>query len=286
MIASMTADATDLDHEQALRALLHWYVEMGVDDAISDMPGVLALQPEPAAEAASQSQSQPRVRARARPIETETPPLAQDTAQTPPADEAIASAVSLAAACDSYEALEETVNNFNDCPLKAGAKNTVFADGVPGAPLLVIGEAPGRDEDRMGKPFVGRAGQLLDKMLAAIDMSRNENVLISNVIYWRPPGNRTPTPVEAAMCRPFVDRLIELTKPKVVLLAGGAPMQALLGITGIMRARGVWREISLPSGETVPALPIFHPAFLLRQPSNKRLAWQDLQSLKSRLMED
>ena len=282
----MMSPVTDLDQEQAVRALLHWYVEMGVDDAIGDMPGVLALQSEPATQAASES----RLRVRARPIETGAPEapqvhVAQDTSQTPPADEAIASAISLAAACDSYEALEETVKNFNDCPLKAGAKNTVFADGVPGAPLLVIGEAPGRDEDRMGKPFVGRAGQLLDKMLAAIDMSRSENVLISNVIYWRPPGNRTPTQIETAMCRPFVDRLIELTKPKAVLLAGGAPMQALLGITGIMRARGVWRDIVLPSGEAVPAMPIFHPAFLLRQPSNKRLAWQDLQSLKSRLME-
>jgi DNA polymerase len=161
----------------------------------------------------------------------------------------------------------------------------VFADGVPGADLLVIGEAPGRDEDRIGKPFVGRAGQLLDRMLAAIGRSRQSDTLISNVIFWRPPGNRTPTQVEIAICRPFVERLIELTAPKAVLLAGGAPLAALTGITGIMRARGVWRDIETASGARFPALPMFHPAFLLRQPASKRLAWSDLISLERKLRE-
>ena len=184
------------------------------------------------------------------------------------------------------EELANAVAAFDACPLKAGARNTVFADGVFGADLLVIGEAPGRDEDRIGKPFVGRAGQLLDKMLAAIDRSRETNTLITNVIFWRPPGNRTPTAVETAICRPFVDRLIELTAPKAIVLAGGAPLQAMLGVSGIMRARGTWREIKVPALDPIPALPIFHPAFLLRQPIQKRLAWADLQSLDARLTED
>lgn len=220
----------------------------------------------------------------AEPARPQTPTFAPDQA-APSVDEAAAEAQRLAAACDSFEALEKAVTGFEGCPLKAGARNTVFADGVPGADLLVIGEAPGRDEDRIGKPFVGRAGQLLDRMLAAIGRSREKDVLISNVIYWRPPGNRTPTQTETAVCRPFVDRLIEITAPKAIVLAGGAPMQALLGITGIMRARGVWREIETPSGARFPALPIFHPAFLLRQPGQKRLAWNDLLNLQTKLRE-
>ncbi|MEQ8749406.1 MAG: uracil-DNA glycosylase, partial [Amphiplicatus sp.] len=159
----------------------------------------------------------------------------------------------------------------------------LFSDGVPGADLLVIGEAPGREEDMTGKPFVGRAGQLLDRMLAAIGRSRTTNTLISNVIYWRPPGNRTPTQIEMAICRPFVERLIELTEPKAALLAGGAAMQAMLGVSGIMRARGIWREIETASGYKVPALPVFHPAFLLRSPAQKRHAWADLLALDERL---
>src|SRR5690606_20658015 len=139
--------------------------------------------------------------------------------------------------------------------LKAGARNTVFSDGVPGARLLVIGEAPGRDEDALGKPFVGRAGQLLDKMLAAIGRSRATDTLISNVVYWRPPGNRAPTQAEIAACRPFVERLIELTQPAAIMLAGGVPTQAMIGASGIMRARGAWRDVTLASGAAFPALP-------------------------------
>jgi DNA polymerase len=191
--------------------------------------------------------------------------------------------VKAAAACSTHQALAEAVAAFTACSLKAGARNTVFADGAPGAPLLVIGEAPGRDEDAAGKPFVGRAGQLLDKMLAAIGRSRTADTLITNVVYWRPPGNRAPTHAEIAVCRPFIERLIELTAPKAIMLAGGVPTQALIGAAGIMRARGAWREIVLPSGARFQALPVFHPAFLLRQPAQKRLAWADLQTLSARL---
>lgn len=268
----------ELTNTDAARALLHWYAEMGVDEAVSSSASDFAswTRNDPAAA--------PRIDAvrTAKPAEnptsvTETPALSTD--------EAIKAAEAAAAACDSFEALTAAVQAFEGCPLKSGAKNTVFTDGVPGADLLVIGEAPGRDEDRLGKPFVGRAGQLLDRMLAAIGRSRESNALISNVIFWRPPANRTPTALETAICRPFVDRLIELTAPKAVLIAGGAPLQAMLGVTGIMRARGVWREIETAGGQRVPALPTYHPAFLLRQPAGKRLAWADLQSLEQRLKE-
>ena len=273
----------DINEEQAARALLRWYAEMGVDEAVAASPADLY------------SWSPPKPTALRRPLSVSTPGFASDAkparanaAPTPEpisADEAISAAEKLAAACDSFEALEAAVKAFDGCPLKSGAKNTVFADGVPGADLLVIGEAPGRDEDQIGKPFVGRAGQLLDKMLAAIAHSRDTNTLISNVIFWRPPANRTPTALEAAVCKPFVDRLIELTAPKAILIAGGAPLQALLGVTGIMRARGIWRDLETSGGHIVPALPTYHPAFLLRQPAGKRLAWADLQSLAQRLKE-
>ena len=269
-------------------ALLRWYAEMGVDEAVASAPADLyAWRVEERAPAPPQA-SAPPPRPEARPQPGPQPqrpqtPLFKTGDAPPSADEAAAEAAALAGACDSFEALKKAVAAFDGCPLKEGARSTVFADGTPGADLLVIGEAPGRDEDRIGKPFVGRAGQLLDRMLAAIGRSRQENVLISNVIYWHPPGNRTPTQAETAVCRPFVERLIELTNPKAVMLAGGAPMQALLGITGIMRARGVWREIETASGARFPALPIFHPAFLLRQPAQKRLAWNDLLSLQARL---
>jgi len=261
----------------AAAALLRWYAEMGVDEAVSPSPASAygaAPDPEPA-----RLRPAPR-QARHQPDTAEPPsPIAAGV----PADEAVALARAAASACRSLGELAAAVAAFDACPLKAGARNTVFADGVPRAPLLVIGEAPGRDEDAIGKPFVGRAGQLLDRMLAAIGRSRETDTLISNVIYWRPPGNRTPTQVETAICRPFVNRLIELTAPKAILLAGGAPTQALLGLAGIMRARGVWRELETASGARFPALPIFHPAFLLRQPAQKRLAWSDLQALQARL---
>jgi uracil-DNA glycosylase len=272
MVEELEADAA--------RALLRWYAEMGVDEAVAASPADLY------AWGADRGE---RPAARAPRIESvrtaaASPAPAPDP-QAVSTDEAIRAAEAAAAACDSFEALEAAVQAFEGCPLKTGAKNTVFTDGVPGADLLVIGEAPGRDEDLQGKPFVGRAGQLLDRMLAAIGRSRSSNVLISNVIFWRPPANRTPTALETAVCRPFVDRLVELTAPKAVLIAGGAPLQALLGVTGIMRARGVWREIETAGGGRFPALPTYHPAFLLRQPAGKRLAWADLQSVEQRLKE-
>jgi DNA polymerase len=269
---------SELSSHDAARALVRWYAEMGVDEAVGAAPTdwFAAAAATPAAGRNEAAAAKPAAR-----------PAAVFTARDAPlpADEAASLAMAAARAATDFETLAAAVAAFEHCPLKAGARSTVFADGVPGADLLVIGEAPGRDEDRIGKPFVGRAGQLLDRMLAAIGRSRQSDTLISNVIFWRPPGNRTPTQVEIAICRPFVERLIELTAPKAVLLAGGAPLAALTGITGIMRARGVWRDIETASGARFPALPMFHPAFLLRQPASKRLAWSDLISLERKLRE-
>ncbi|MBI1366925.1 MAG: uracil-DNA glycosylase [Alphaproteobacteria bacterium] len=262
---------------EAARALLHWYRDMGVDEAVAAVPADFF------AFAAPESRPAEPVRpARAQaPAAPATPVFSAE--KTVPADEAVRLAEAAARAAETHDALAAAVAAFEACPLRAGARSTVFCDGAPGAPLLVIGEAPGREEDRVGLPFVGRAGQLLDRMLAAIGRSRRTDTLISNVVYWRPPGNREPTHLEVAICRPFVERLIELTAPKAILLAGGAPARALLGVSGIMRARGVWRELELASGARFPALPIFHPAFLLRSPAQKRLAWADLLSLEKRL---
>ncbi len=274
--------------QEAARAVLRWYADMGVDEATGPDPADFyawrARPSGPAAKAPARADRQ--ATSALRPSQASRPVFRPSPGDAPmPADEAVSAAEKAALAANSFEELEAAVAAFDGCPLKAGATRTVFSDGVPGADLLVIGEAPGRDEDRIGKPFVGRAGQLLDRMLAAIDRSRAENVLISNVIYWRPPGNRTPTQMETAVCKPFVDRLIALTAPKAIILAGGAALQALTGATGIMRARGVWRDIETASGARIPAMPLFHPAFLLRQPANKRLAWADLRAVATRLTE-
>jgi DNA polymerase len=263
----------ELDSDRiALRSLLHWYADAGVDETVgADPQGLYAFGQ------ARQAETRSAVEAPRKTIVTPVQP------RPIAADEAISKAEAAARAAVSFEALAAAVADFEGCPLKAGARSTVFTDGTPGADLLVIGEAPGRDEDLAGKPFVGRAGQLLDRMLASINRSRKNNVLISNVIYWRPPGNRTPTQLEIATCKPFVERLIELTAPKAVLLAGGVPTQALLQLPGIMRARGQWRPLRTASGYEVPALPVFHPAFLLRQPGQKRFAWLDLVNLENRL---
>jgi len=265
-----------IDEQAAAAALLHWYSQMGVDEAVAATPANFY---------SWRHSPPPKNTEPARRPERAKAAVLDSKPDAVPADEAVETARQIAAACDTLKALEQAVAAFDGCPLKEGARNSVFADGAPDADLLVVGEAPGRDEDRMGKPFVGRAGQLLDAMLAAIDRSRKTNVLITNVIYWRPPGNRTPTQTEVAICKPFIDRLIELTAPKAILLVGGAPLQALLGVTGIMRARGIWREVETAGGRRIPVLPTFHPAFLLRQPANKRLAWSDLQSLQTRLRE-
>jgi uracil-DNA glycosylase len=269
------------DAETAL-ALLRWYVEMGVDETIGDEP-VNRLAP----------RAPPRAFA-IRPTEPAAvpPQSVRAVAASPPAafadslGEAAQSARLLAARADTLAALEAAIAGFDGCVLKRTATNTVIADGNPAAPVMIIGEAPGADEDRIGRPFVGRAGQLLDRMLAAIGLDR-EGVLITNVIYWRPPGNRTPTTDEIAACLPFVLRHIALVRPKVLVLAGGTAARALLPPgPGITRLRGRWFDLAIPGlDQPVPTLPMFHPSFLLRAPERKREAWRDLLALRARLDE-
>jgi DNA polymerase len=172
--------------------------------------------------------------------------------------------------------------DFDGCGLKATATKLCFYRGAPKADLMLIGEAPGRDEDLAGHPFVGRAGQLLDKMLAAINLSEAD-VHITNIVYWRPPGNRTPTPQEALACRPFLERQIELVAPKFLVAVGGAAAKEVLGVTeGIMKLRGKWREVTI-GDRKIPVIATLHPAYLLRTPAAKQLAWQDLLQIRSRL---
>ena len=252
--------------DPALKALTDWWDEMGVaaDPAIMRAYGRV-----------SEADAKP----------TETPPPVAKPGRKSPADWA-EEARQMAAACDTLGALTEAISAFDGSPLKAAARNTAVYDGTESAPVMVIGEGPGAEEDRTGKPFVGRAGQLLDRMLAAIGLSRTENTLITNVNYWRPPGNRNPEPDELLVCRPFVDRMVEITAPKLIIAAGGVPAKALLATgNGIMRLRGTEHAYTTPGGCTAPLFPILHPAFLLRRPQEKSRAWRDLQQIETRARE-
>jgi DNA polymerase len=189
----------------------------------------------------------------------------------------------LAASAGTLEKLRAALGGYAHCEFKRGARNLVFCDGNPKARVMIIGEAPGRDEDREGRPFIGRAGQLLDKMLAAIDLGRDQSapedsVYIANIIPWRPPQNREPTPAEIAMMMPFVNRHVDLVAPDFLVLMGNVSCHALLGKRGITRLRGEWHEV-----RGRPAIPMLHPAYLLRQGSAKRAAWADLLALSARL---
>jgi DNA polymerase len=260
---------------EALLAALHWQAMIGADEAIGDEPvnrlrEVTILppaQPEPA----------PETFAPPAPVSPFEPIAAmpRKVALSP------ASTVDLAAAATTLDDLREAIRAFEGIDLKQTATNLVFADGVPTAKVMVIGEAPGSDEDRLGKPFVGMSGQLLDKMLGFAGFSRETNLYITNVLNWRPPGNRKPTPQEIHLSLPFLHRHIELIDPAFILCPGGISAVALTGASeGITKLRGRWHEITLPNGKTYKLLPTFHPAFLLRSPSQKRLVWQDLLKLK------
>jgi DNA polymerase len=251
-----------LDWHSAL-ALLDWQVELGADEAIGDEPvDRFAVAEEP----------------RTKP---DTPAPVQ-IVQRKEID-AVEVARQAATGAASLDALREAIAGYDHCTLKRGAKSLVFADGNPAARVLILGEAPGREEDREGRPFVGRAGQLLDRMLAAIDLDRTADtpesaVYITNVLPWRPPQNRDPEAEEIAMMLPFVQKHIELVNPDLIVLMGNIACRAGLGKQGILRLRGTWTEAF---GR--PALPMTHPAYLLRQPHAKREAWADLLSLKARL---
>ncbi len=259
---------------ESLAGLLRWYADMGVDIALDDVPHDRFAESRNIACA-----SEPRPSA-ARPPETiEAGRRAMaGPAAALPANTIDATARDSAAAAQNLADLREKLSRFDGCGLKATATQLVFGDGNPNADIMFIGEAPGADEDRQGVPFVGRAGQLLDKMLASIGLDRTK-VYIANVVPWRPPGNRTPTPLETAACLPFTRRQIELMDPKILVCLGAASAQTLLGgKEGIMRMRGRW--FAYPAAYTeIRALAMLHPAFLLRQPAHKKLAWQDLRML-------
>jgi DNA polymerase len=274
----------DNRHAPALE-LLRWYQAAGVDEAVADEPLDWSHHDpdrfdERAAASPVPSEPQPQ-RAAPPPQPPQTAP-ARAASPPPAAGAAAMAARELVGQAPDLAALEAALAGFDGCALKKTAKNLCFARGNPNVRLMLIGEAPGRDEDLEGRPFVGRAGQLLDKMLAAIGIGRDE-AYITNVVYWRPPGNRTPTPQEVQACQPFLQRQIELVEPQVLVLLGGAAAKQLLATDqGIMRLRGKWRDYEC-AGRSIRAMPTLHPAYLLRNPVSKRMAWRDLLTVKAAL---
>ena len=296
-----TMEAVD-ERAAAAHDLLAWYRGLGVGEATGDEavdwlqrpespPGAAFRleQPVPVAPPASRA---PAAGPGAAPGATDPPPPLRAPAAPAPAiprqfptaspDAAVMSARTAAAAAPTLDALRTSLEGFAGCALKATAKNLCFYRGSPRARLMLIGEAPGRDEDLSGVPFVGPAGQLLDKMLAAIGLAEAD-VHITNSVYWRPPGNRTPSQQETQVCRPFLDRQIELVEPEIIALMGGAAANQMLGLPdGIMRLRGVWRELEI-GGRRIRTIASLHPAFLLRTPIQKRLAWRDMLAISMAL---
>jgi DNA polymerase len=261
--------AQDLSYHDALAALA-WQVELGADEALLDHPVDRFDLPEPVPAAAAPKLATPPITAAA-PVRAAVPDV--DT---------VAIARQLAEAAGSLDTLRAAMEGFEHCELKRGARNFVFSDGQPSARVMVVGEAPGREEDERGKPFVGAAGQLLDKMFAAIGLDRSvegaNGLYITNMLPWRPPQNRDPKPEELAMMMPFVHRHIELARPEVLVLMGNHACAGLLGRRGITKMRGNWEAV-----QGVAAMPMFHPAYLLRTPVAKREAWADLLAIKARL---
>ncbi len=255
-----------MDREEA-RRLLDWYVGIGVDEATT-------------------ATAVNRFAAPSAPPPVRTAPAKRPQAPARPAV-ALEDARTLAAGAFSLAELVEAINAFDGCPLKRTATTTCIADGNAQAPIMIIGEAPGGEEDRQGKPFVGAAGKLLDRMLAAIGLDRTR-VYITNTLYWRPPGNRTPTPEEIAVCLPFLERQVELLSPKLLVYVGGTAVKAMFDTApgeGITRIRGRWLRLEREGREPVPAIAMFHPAYLLRQPLKKRDSWRDLLAIRQRMEE-
>jgi DNA polymerase len=275
---------------QQILSHLEWQVAMGADEVVSEVPGLTGWSAEAAGSklgkktprsipvsALSDRPTQSIV-----PLEQRKPPVSVRAQNPEPR------IPSPPIAATTIEALREEIAHFDGCPLKHTAMNLVFADGNPEAPVMFIGEAPGEDEDRRGLPFVGVSGQLLDQALKAGGFDRKTNAYITNIIFWRPPGNRSPTDAEIAACLPFTERHIALVKPRIIVLLGGVATKSLLRTKeGITRLRGKWLEYHPPVGSSltdpIPCLPMYHPAFLLRQPSSKRQAWSDIFNLKHKI---
>lgn len=257
-----------------VQQLLAFYLEAGVDCALADEPVNRLAEPDPAPAAAPRETAPPRM---LREAPAAMPPIPRsETAVAPEA--AIASAREAARTAPTLEALRTLLENFDGCALKHTATRLVFADGNPQARVMFVGEAPGRDEDIEGLPFVGRSGKLLDRMMAAIGLDRGK-AYIANVIPWRPPGNRTPTPQETQICLPFIQRQIELVNPDVLVTLGNPSTQTLLSTReGIMRTRGKWFDYDTGT-RAIRAIATFHPAYLLRSPSYKRMTWLDLRAI-------
>ena len=286
--------------------LLRWHIDAGVDETIADSPvnrfrsagdKGAGTAPEPSVGKPKSTGARSLSDAASAPIVHEAPappavePVASKLSQALAsgsgeggANGEVTTAVHLAQAAETVEDLRRALENFDGCALKKTATNLVFLDGNPEAPIMLIGEGPGAEEDRQGLPFVGPSGKLLDKMLASVGLDRTK-VLISNTVFWRPPGNRTPTPQETAVCMPFVERLIELVDPKILIALGGPAAKLLLAQTaGVGRLRGKWFPYSTP-GLSCPieATALFHPAYLLRSPGQKRDTWKDWLAIKHKL---
>jgi len=275
-----------LPTREAAAELLAWYAELGVDVALDDSP-VDRLSPAFAREVAA-----PAAARSAEPQPTASRPergasgasLLATAAPTPPTDDVAIAARDAARAAGTLDELREALTRFEGCNLRLTAPQLVFADGNPSSKLMFVGEAPGRDEDIQGLPFVGRSGQLLDRALAAIGLTRND-IYIANVVPWRPPGNRRPTPIETAICRPFIERQIELVDPDILVLLGGASASELLNTSeGILKLRGRWREYDT-GRRKIRAMATLHPAYLLRQPRDKRYVWRDLLAIRKAMDE-
>ncbi|MBL6458940.1 uracil-DNA glycosylase [Belnapia sp. T6] len=261
----------EAETQEALIAALRLQLDWGVDEALAEAPLDRTARRDPAPAAPPE----PAPRPAPRPLAA-TPLRAQPPAATRAAE--------LAAGADSLPALREAMAQFEGSPLRETATNLVFADGVPDAGLMLIGEAPGADEDRLGRPFVGVSGQLLDRMLASVGLSRERDFYITNILPFRPPGNRTPTDAEIALFLPFILRHVELARPRRLVLLGGVAAKALLrSREGITRLRGRWHQVTVSPDMEIPALATLHPAYLLRTPSAKRDAWSDLLLLRRTL---
>jgi uracil-DNA glycosylase family 4 len=275
--------------------LLRWYKHAGIDLALGDEPvDQFASFKEQAmsrkstalekVRGSNEAGSQNINKMAAVASRSANPPPTQMSGAAMPDENAVNSARQKAKAAGSLNELREVLADFKGCNLHLSAKNMVFADGNPEADIMLIGEAPGRDEDIHGLPFVGRSGRLLDSMLAAIKLDR-ENTYLTNIIPWRPPGNRTPTVQEIEICRPFVERHIELVNPKMIILLGGATAKILLNSTqGIVKLRGRWKTYEMADRQ-IDAITMFHPANLLDHPAQKKMAWQDLLKIKQKLLE-
>lgn len=274
--------------KSSLYNLLAWQQETGVSETLEARPVNHLSTPETGTrtESGTQVWMPDGTRTGSTPVPRNQRPHATPTfiepTPRPGGEKATGIAYEHAAAARTIDELKDILESFNGCGLKDTAKNTCFADGDPNAQIMLIGEAPGRDEDIQGRPFVGRAGQLLDKMTAAIGLTRSQ-LFITNIVFWRPPGNRTPTPAEAAVCRPFTARQIELVKPDILVFLGGSAAKHMLDTTeGIMRLRGKWRRYESENA-SIPAIATLHPAYLLRQPAQKRLVWHDLLNIRQEL---